>query len=144
VMESGYFQQISVLVFKGQPRDTQGSRVAKLCIIFNGDESTNVTFEFVTRPQPRLVATTNQDAPSTRPHFERKIDVSTVSVASQQDTMLCDAIQGITPNPEWDSQNWVDDVLRTLQAAWPTQILEDDVTYAVNHMVDVICQGPAA
>jgi hypothetical protein len=141
-MGSGYYQHISVLVFRGQPRDTQGSRVAKLCITFNGDEDTNMTFELIKRPQPRLEAVMNKGPPSTKPHFERKIEVAVVSTASERDTGLRDAIQGIIPNPEWDSQNWIDDVLRALQSVWPTQILEDDVTYAVNHTVDVICQGP--
>lgn len=139
-------QKISILVFRGYPYDSVDTRVAKLHLDFNESENRDITFEIKAGPHPAVHESTNQGPPNQgppnqRPHFLRKIDVATVLVSSERDMALRDIIRGISPNPEWDDRNWVDDVLRVLQAAWPSQIHNSDVTYALNFMVDVFYRG---
>ena len=141
-------QKISILVFRGHPEDSVDTRVAKLHLDFDerahGGHVGDVTFEIRSDAQRREAVVrelANQGPPSQRPHFLREIDVATVPVSSELDTTLRDMIRGVSPNPEWDDRNWVDDVLRVLQAAWPSQIHNSDVTYALNFMVDVLYHG---
>ena len=143
-----FSQKISILVFRGAPEDSVDTRVAKLHLDFDdhgqgrGQGPGDVTFEIRPGSQPVVHELVNQGPPSQRPHFLRAIDVATVPVASELDTTLRDLIRGVAPNPEdWDDRNWVDDVLRVLQAAWPSQIHNCDVTYALNFMVDVLYHG---
>ncbi len=140
-MAPRFSQKISILVFRGYPEDSVDTRVAKLYLDFDGSENRDITFEIIPNSQPEVRELTNQGPPNKRPHFLRKIDVATVPVSSALDTALRDTIRGISPNPEWDNQNWVDDVLRVLQASWPSQINNSDVTYALNFMVDVLYRG---
>ncbi|RYO79277.1 hypothetical protein DL766_002092 [Monosporascus sp. MC13-8B] len=140
-MAARFSQKISILVFRGHPKDSVDTRVAKLHLDFQESENRDITFEMGPGPYPVLQELTNQGPPSQRPHFLRKIDVATVPVASELDMALRDTIRSIPPNPEWDDRNWVDDVLRVLQAAWPLQINNGDVTYALNFMVDVLYLG---
>ena len=149
-------QKISILVFRGHPEDSVDTRVAKLHLDFDDNDDDekrahggghvvgDVTFEIRSDAQRREAVVrelANQGPPSQRPHFLREIDVATVPVSSELDTTLRDLIRGVSPNPEWDDRNWVDDVLRVLQAAWPSQINNSDVTYALNFMVDVLYHG---
>lgn len=168
---SSSHQKISILVFRGYPYDSVDTRVAKLHLSFgeNGegksensrdrdrDRERDITFEIrrttASPPHPVVHESTNLGPPSKRPRFLRKIDVATVHLAAsggERDTnntnnsntmALRDTIRAISPNPEWDDRNWVDDVLRVLQTAWPSQIHNSDVTYALNYMVDVLYRG---
>ncbi|KAK7741894.1 hypothetical protein SLS62_010905 [Diatrype stigma] len=167
---SNNYQKISILVFRGYPYDSVDTRVAKLHLSFlsetNGESSRDrdgsrerdITFEIrrtaaaaASPPHPVVHESTSQGPPSKRPRFLRKIDVATVHLgpggggerdANKNNAMaLRDTIRAISPNPEWDDRNWVDDVLRVLQTAWPSQIHNSDVTYALNYMVDVLYRG---
>lgn len=143
VVQPVFSQEVSILVFRGQPIDTQRRRSAKICITFDGDDESNMTFELARVPWLHIVTHMDAGAPQGMEGFLYKISISTIPVNGALDMGLADAIRATPISQEWDAQNWIDDVLKTLQAGWPQHIQEVDVTYGVNQLVDIICRAPS-
>ncbi|KAI0015988.1 hypothetical protein F4780DRAFT_715956 [Xylariomycetidae sp. FL0641] len=141
---SNFSQTLWILVFTGHPRDIQSARVTELYIVFNEDESTNLTIQLQgEHPSFRVNEIWNQRHPRYRPYFYRRLAVSTVPTSSQFDMRLRDTIYNAPVNnveSDWTCQSWVGDVLTFLQDA--NLISEEEGDSALNSMVNYISRAP--
>ncbi|KAI0386730.1 hypothetical protein F5Y04DRAFT_275180 [Hypomontagnella monticulosa] len=137
-------QTLWILIFRGHPHDIQSTRVTELYIVFDDNESKNLTIRIQGQhPNFSVDEVWNQAAPRTRPHFFRRLAVATVETSSELDMSLRDAILGTPVNniePDWTCQSWVGDVLTTLQDARLITVEEGD--NALNGMVNYIARAP--
>ncbi|KAI0601493.1 hypothetical protein F4775DRAFT_397217 [Biscogniauxia sp. FL1348] len=139
-----YSQTLWILIFSGQPRDIQSARITELCIVFNENESTNLTIQIQGQhPSFKVKEVWNRPPPRSRPRFLRRLAVSTLSTNSEFDTRLRDSIVRTRVDnvePDWTCQSWVGDVLTELQNA--NLITVDEGDSALNGMVNCISQAP--
>ncbi|KAI0473130.1 hypothetical protein GGR56DRAFT_600796 [Xylariaceae sp. FL0804] len=76
---SYYPPTLWILIFTGHPRDIQSARETQLYVAFDADESTNLTFSVRGQyPSFRVREAWNQPPPHARPHFYRRLAVSTL------------------------------------------------------------------
>jgi hypothetical protein len=141
---AGHTQTVSILVFKGHPRDTQSTRRADFYIVASDKDKTNTTFRLEGQPGVYWVSETpSLGAPHLRTHFRRPFHVATVQTSSATDTTLRDAIIG-TPvrndDPEYGRLNWVEDVVVGLQNSG--LIPADEGTLAVDAAINEILHAP--
>ncbi|KAI1764450.1 hypothetical protein GGR53DRAFT_466295 [Hypoxylon sp. FL1150] len=140
----GHSQTLWILIFRGHPRDIQSTRVTELSIVFDDNENRNLTIRIKGQhPIFRVEEVWDLPPPRTRPHFYRRLAVATVETTSDLDTKLRDAILGTHVNntePDWTCQNWVGDVLTTLQDA--KFITDEEGDNALNGMVNYIARAP--
>ncbi|KAI1098921.1 hypothetical protein F4804DRAFT_345952 [Jackrogersella minutella] len=137
-------QTLWILIFRGYPRDIQSARVTELYIVFDDNESKNLTIR-IQGHYPNFVVDEvwNQPHPRTRPNYYRRLAVATVETSSELDMGLRDAILGSHVNnteSDWTCQSWVGDVLTTLQDAKLITVEEGD--NALNGMVNYIARAP--
>ncbi|KAI1487882.1 hypothetical protein F5X96DRAFT_680925 [Biscogniauxia mediterranea] len=139
-----FSQTLWILIFSGQPRDIQSTRVTELYIVFNENESTNLTIQIQGQhPSFKVKEVWNKPPPRSRPRFLRRLAVSTLPTDSEFDTRLRDAIVRTRVDnvePDWTCQSWVGDVLTELQNA--DLITVDEGDSALNGMVNCISQAP--
>ncbi|KAI1390043.1 uncharacterized protein F4822DRAFT_428389 [Hypoxylon trugodes] len=137
-------QTLWILIFRGYPRDIQSARITELYIVFDDDESRNLTIRIQGHhPNFAVDEVWNQAHPRTRPHFFRRLAVATVETSSELDMRLRDAILGTHVNnteSDWTCQSWVGDALTTLQDARLITVEEGD--NALNGMVNYIARAP--
>ncbi|CAJ2503034.1 Uu.00g104280.m01.CDS01 [Anthostomella pinea] len=137
-------QSLWILIFKGYPRDIQSARVTELYIVFNEDESMNLTIQIQGQhPSFSVKELWNQPAPRARPHFHRRLAVSTLPTSSELDMSLRNAILATRVNnidADWSCQSWVGDVLTVLQDANMITVEEGD--NALDGMVNYISRAP--
>ncbi|KAI2605910.1 uncharacterized protein GGS25DRAFT_523584 [Hypoxylon fragiforme] len=137
-------QTLWILIFRGSPRDIQSARRTELYIAFDDNEKKNLTIRIQgDHPSFSVGEVWNQPHPRSRPHFFRRLAVATVETSSDRDMQLRDAVLGTHVNniePDWTCQNWVGDVLTTLQDARLITVEEGD--NALNGMVNYIAQAP--
>ncbi|KAI1502619.1 hypothetical protein F5X99DRAFT_154378 [Biscogniauxia marginata] len=142
--ETNYSQTLWILIFAGHPRDIQSTRVTELCIVFNENESTNLTIQLQGQhPSFKVKEIWNKPPPRSRPRFLRRFAVSTLPTSSEFDTKLRDAILRTSVDKvesDWTCQSWVGDVLTELQNA--DLITVDEGDSALNGMVNCISQAP--
>ncbi|KAI1462694.1 hypothetical protein F4805DRAFT_452518 [Annulohypoxylon moriforme] len=142
--DGGHSQTLWILIFRGYPRDIQSTRVTELYIVFDENESKNLTIRLTGHhPNFTVEEVWNQPHPRTRPHFYRRLAVATVETSSELDMRLRDAISGSQVNnieSDWTCQSWVGDVLTTLQDARLITVEEGD--NALNGMVNYIARAP--
>ncbi|KAI5855012.1 hypothetical protein GGS23DRAFT_608259 [Durotheca rogersii] len=142
--DAGHTQTLWILIFRGYPRDIQSARVTELNIVFDDNESRNLTIRIEGHhPNFRVIEAWNQGHPRTRPHFFRRLAVATVETTADRDTRLRDAILGTHVNnteSDWTCQSWVGDVLTALQDAALITVEEGD--NALNGMVNYIARAP--
>ncbi|KAI5923181.1 hypothetical protein F4810DRAFT_226874 [Camillea tinctor] len=142
--EKEYSQTLWILIFSGQPRDIQSARITELCIVFNENESTNLTIQIQGQhPSFKVKEVWNKPPPRSRPRFLRRLAVSSLPTNSEFDTRLRDAIVRTRVDnvePDWTCQSWVGDVLTELQNA--NLITVDEGDSALNGMVNCISQAP--
>ncbi|KAI2624869.1 hypothetical protein GGR54DRAFT_637770 [Hypoxylon sp. NC1633] len=142
--DANHTQTLWILIFRGSPRDIQSARVTELSIVFDDNESKNLTIRIQGQhPSFSVDEVWNQPPPRTRPHFFRRLAVATVETHSELDTRLRDAILGTQVNnteSDWTCQSWVGDVLTTLQDARLITVEEGD--NALNSMVNYIARAP--
>ncbi|KAI8624855.1 hypothetical protein F5Y19DRAFT_284661 [Xylariaceae sp. FL1651] len=141
----GPVQTLWILIFKGQPRDIQSTRVTELYIAYNEDESTNVTIQIQgEHPNFRVNEVWNQPLPRLRPNFYRRLAVSTLTTTGEEfDTRLRDAIWSTPVNNtelDWSCQSWVGDVVTVLQEM--NLITAEEGDNALNGMVNYLSQAP--
>ncbi|KAI0881828.1 uncharacterized protein GGS22DRAFT_192022 [Annulohypoxylon maeteangense] len=142
--DGSHSQTLWILIFRGSPRDIQSNRVTELYIVFDENESKNLTIRIQGHhPNFTVEEIWNQPHPRTRPHFYRRLAVATVETSSELDMGLRDAISGSHVNnteSDWTCQSWVGDVLTTLQDARLITVEEGD--NALNGMVNYIARAP--
>ncbi|KAI1336568.1 hypothetical protein F5Y15DRAFT_418874 [Xylariaceae sp. FL0016] len=142
--EPKFTQTLWILVFTGHPKDIQSTRVTELYIVFNENESHNLTIQVLGQhPSFRVKEIWNQPPPRARPRFYRRLAVSTLGVDSESDSRLRDTIWTTRVNnseSDWGCQSWVGDVLTVLQDA--NLITDEEGDFALNGMVNYISQAP--
>ncbi|KAI1372920.1 hypothetical protein F4677DRAFT_448952 [Hypoxylon crocopeplum] len=142
--DANHSQTLWILIFRGYPRDIQSGRATELYIVFDDNESKNLTIRIQGQhPNFSVEEVWNQAPPRTRPHFFRRLAVATVETSSELDTRLRDAILSTHVNnteADWTCQSWVGDVLTALQDARLITVEEGD--NALNGMVNYIARAP--
>ncbi|KAI1081054.1 hypothetical protein F5B20DRAFT_70207 [Whalleya microplaca] len=137
-------QTLWILIFRGHPHDIQSARVTELYIVFDEDESTNLTIQIQGQhPNFTVKEAWNGALPRARPHFFRRLEVATIETTSESDMHLRNAILGTPVNnteSDWTCQSWVGDVLTVLQEANLITVEEGD--NALNGMVNYISRAP--
>ncbi|KAI1130089.1 hypothetical protein F5Y10DRAFT_236625 [Nemania abortiva] len=141
----GQTQTLWILIFKGQPRDLQSTRITELYIAFDEDEGTNVTIRMQGEyPNFRVHEEWDQPLPWMRPNFHRRLAVSTfATVGRELDMRVRNAIWETPVNNtelDYGCQSWVGDVVTVLQDANLITVEEGD--NALNGMVNYISQAP--
>jgi hypothetical protein len=131
-----------ILIFRGQPRDIQSTRVTDLCLEAVGHPSFNCTFHLDGQPGEYVVRENwNLPEPRLRDNFHQKFHVATL-----QDSLISDATiqQAILSVPlrqnesDFNCQTWVGDVIDKLQSDG----LVSSGEAAVDAMVKNIYQAP--
>ncbi|KAI0471310.1 hypothetical protein F4859DRAFT_515529 [Xylaria cf. heliscus] len=141
----GHMQTLWILIFKGQPKDLQSTRITELYIAFDEDEGTNVTIRIQGEyPNFRAHEEWNQPLPWMRPNFFRRLAVSTFTTMGRElDMRVRDAIWGTPVNNrelDYSCQIWVGDVVTVLQER--NLITAEEGDNALNGMVNYISQAP--
>ncbi|OTB09289.1 hypothetical protein M426DRAFT_7302 [Hypoxylon sp. CI-4A] len=141
---TNHSQTLWILIFRGYPRDIQSARVTELCIVFDDNESRNLTIRIKGQhPSFSVEEVWDQPPARTRPHFYRRLAITTVESHSELDMRLRDAIISTHVNNtelDWTCQSWVGDVLTTLQDE--RIITDEEGDNALNGMVNYIARAP--
>ncbi|KAJ1331917.1 hypothetical protein MN608_05381 [Microdochium nivale] len=138
-------QKVSILVVRGQPRDTQDTRATKLCVSHQlpGMAVVNHIFELAgTRPTLKIRQSSASTPLSSDPHVVRNIEVATISTTAEQKDALLAALRTMSVSSEWDHRNWLDEVLKRLKVSWPIDFADDAVEPLINHATDLILKAP--
>ncbi|ORY62995.1 uncharacterized protein BCR38DRAFT_485769 [Pseudomassariella vexata] len=142
--EEHHTQDLHILIFKGQPRDIQSTRVTNLQIKANDANQTRMTFQLDGSPGNYWVDE-QRDQPSamSRPNLVRKLHIATVQTTTPLDMNIRDVIMSVpmrNDEPDWNCQNWVGDVIDGLRDAG--LITSDEAHASVDAMVNIIFRAP--
>ncbi|KAI0201910.1 hypothetical protein F4808DRAFT_459300 [Astrocystis sublimbata] len=142
---TGQMQTLWILIFKGHPQDLQSTRITQLYISFDEAEKSNVTIRIQGEyPDFKAHEEWNQPLPWLRPHYFRRLAVSTfTSTGNEIDLRVRNIIMDApvnNPESDYNCQSWVGDVVTVLQEANLITVEEGD--NAINSMVNLISQAP--
>ncbi|KAI1850215.1 hypothetical protein JX266_004073 [Neoarthrinium moseri] len=139
-----YTQTLTVLIFRGYPRDTEDSRMIEFYLAADDSATTSTAFRLEGHTGMYWVKVTPRPGvPHSRPHYLRQFFVAAVPVASASDSRLRNAIMGTLVNnedPEFTRFSWIADVISSLSAGG--FITSEEGDEVVDQTINAIYDAP--